>query len=110
MPGNEGVKEDIDDSLAIWTFPDGYAEVITPGSVRVTRMPDDLPHPWGRHAPPRFWHVDVLMVGRPTPCDRWEVLTPPGGHWRPSRGEAPPEYQAADDKRELEIRERHEGE
>jgi len=110
VPGDEGVVEDTDDTLATWTFPDGYDENIWPSnfSVRIVPAPR-LPPMMSRVSPPKCWYVDVLMAGRPTPCDRWEELAPPGRHLHP-HGTRPVTgaEQAADDKRELEVKERRE--
>ncbi|GAS86714.1 hypothetical protein, partial [Mycolicibacterium brisbanense] len=108
VPGSEDVVEETDESLGTWTFPDGYEEDLWPSTFMITRVPaPGLPPMMSLIDPPKCWHVDVLMVGRPTPNERWEELTQPGQHVNPDRSRpATPDEQAADDKRVLEIRER----
>jgi hypothetical protein len=110
VPGSGDVDHENDGSLATWTFPDGYDENIWPTDVSVRSVPaPGMPHMMSRVDPPECWYVDVLMVGPPTPCDRWEELTQPGRHLHPHRTRpVTPEEQAAEDKRVLDVRERRE--
>jgi hypothetical protein len=108
VPGSEDVVHDNDGGLATWTFPDGYDHIIWPSNVSTLRVPAPGLQPMtSRIDPPKCWYVDVLMVGRPTPCDRWEELTQPGQHVHPHRTRpVTPEEQAADDQRVLHLLER----